>query len=70
MKTKSLGSWLFIGFAIQILTEILAAILIASTESGAYSEGFAYIIVIVMLIIAIPVTLIGNIILIPRHVTV
>ncbi len=67
-ETKSIRNWLFFGFVIPILSELLAAILIVSTESGAYAEGFAYIIVIVILIIAIPITLIGNTILVPRHI--
>ncbi len=66
--TKSIRSWLFFGFAIPILAELLAAILIVSTESGAYAEGFAYIVVLIILIIAIPITLIGNTILVPRHI--
>lgn len=67
-ETKSTRNWLFFGFVIPILAELLAAILIVSTESGAYAEGFAYIIVIVMLIIAVPITLIGNSLLVQKHI--
>jgi len=66
--TKSIKSWIFFGFAIPILAELLGAILVVNTESGSYAEGFAYIVVLVILIIAIPITLIGNAILVPRHI--
>ena len=66
-KTNSVGNWLFLGFVIPILAELLTAILIVTTKSGAYAEGFAYIVVIIILVIALPITLIGNAILVPRH---
>jgi hypothetical protein len=65
--TRSTASWLLLGFAVPVIVEILAAVLIVSTEAGASAEGFSYLIVLVMLIIAIPVTLIGNAVLVPRH---
>ncbi len=67
-EIKSTRYWLFFGFVIPILALLLASIFIVSTESGAYAEGFAYIIVIVILIIAVPITLIGNTLLVPRHI--
>ena len=68
-KTKSIRSWLLFGFVIPVLSELLAAFLIVNTTSGAYAEGFAYIVVLVILIIAIPISLIGNATLVPRHIT-
>ncbi len=64
----STGRWIFLGFAIPILAELLGAFLIVTTESGAYAEGFSYIVVLVILIVAIPVTLFGNAFLVPRHI--
>jgi hypothetical protein len=65
--TRSTASWLFLGFAVPVIVEILAALLIVSTEAGASAEGFSYLVVLVMLVIAIPVTLIGNAVLVPRR---
>ncbi len=55
---------LVFGFVIPLVAEVVAAALIASTESGAYAEGFAYVVVLVMLIIAVPVTIFGNLIIV------
>ena len=45
---------------VPVLVEILAALLISMTESGADAEGFAYIVVLVMLFVAVPVTIVIN----------
>jgi hypothetical protein len=65
-ESKGKGSWLLFGFAIPILAEVIGAILIVSTDSGASAEGYAYVVIIVMLIIALPITLIGNGIIVSR----
>ena len=67
MNAKSTSNKFFFGFVIPILVEVIGAILVSMTDSGASAEGFAYVVVLVMLMIAIPVTLIGNILLVPRH---
>lgn len=67
-EIKNTANWITFGFIIPILAELLGAIIIVSTEAGAYAEGFSYIVVIVMLVIAIPLTLFGNIILVPKHI--
>lgn len=66
MAKGTLSKFLF-GFVIPVLVEVICAILVSMTESGASAEGFAYVVVLVMLMIAIPITLIGNIILVPGH---
>jgi hypothetical protein len=43
--TRSTASWLLLGFAVPVIVEILAAVLIVSTEAGASAEGFSYLIV-------------------------
>jgi hypothetical protein len=67
--TKDIRSWLLFGFVLPILVEVIAAIVIVLAESGASAEGFAGIVVLIMLIIAIPLTLVGNIVIVPRTMT-
>ncbi len=69
MISKNTRSWLLFGFAIPILAEFIGAILIVSTDSGASAEGFAGIVILVMLIIAVPITLIGNGIIVSGQLT-
>ena len=56
---------LVFGFIIPLLAEVIAAVLIVSTESGAYAGPFAYVMVLVMLIIAVPITVFGNLFIVP-----
>lgn len=67
--TKKIRSRLLFGFALPILIEIIAALAIVTTESGASAEGFAGILIVIMLIMAIPITLIGNVFIVPRYMT-
>lgn len=67
--SKETRNWILIGFCLPVLTEFAGSFLLVMTNSGASAEGFAYILVLVMLIVAVPVTLIGNIFLVPRMVT-
>ena len=53
-------------FMLPLLVEFAAVVLISSTDSGAYAEGFASLALLVMLIIAIPLTIIGNLFIMPR----
>jgi hypothetical protein len=69
MTSKDTRTWLLFGFVIPILAEVVGAILIVSADSGASAEGFAYVVIIVMLIIALPITLIGNGIIVSRQLT-
>lgn len=67
--TKEIRSRILFGFALPILAEVIVAFAIIITESGASAEGFAGILVVIILIIAIPITLVGNIFIVPRYMT-
>lgn len=56
---------LVFGFIIPVVAEFIAAVLIVSTESGAYAGPFAYVLVLVMLMIAVPITIFGNLFIVP-----
>ena len=56
---------LIYGFSAPLLILVGAASLVVMTESGAAAEGFAPIVVLVMIIIAVPVTVIVNMIVVP-----
>jgi hypothetical protein len=60
-------SRLIYGFAVPIVAEVLGALLIMSGDSKAYADGFAGLVVLVMLIIALPATLFANALIVPRH---
>ena len=51
-------------FVLPIAVEIAAAMVVSMFESGAYADGFAAIVVLVMLIIAIPLTIFCNMLLV------
>jgi len=57
------------GLALPILVEVIAVFAVIVTDSGASAEGFAGILVVIMLIIAMPITLVGNFLLLPRKMT-
>lgn len=66
---KDIRSRLLFGFALPILAEVIAAFTIIITESGASAKGFSGIFVVIMLMLAIPITLVGNIFIVPRYMT-
>jgi len=51
------------GLALPILVEVIAVFAVIVTDSGASAEGFAGILVVIMLIVAMPITLVGNFLL-------
>ncbi|MGB5472403.1 MAG: hypothetical protein WBQ78_02865 [Gammaproteobacteria bacterium] len=67
--TKNRLSRLFFGFALPVLVEVIAAFAVIVPDSGASAEGFAGILVVIMLIVAIPITLVGNLLVLPGHMT-
>lgn len=60
---RFLQSKLLLGFVLPLTVEVVGALLICSTDSGANADGFAGIVVLLMLLIALPGTLLGNIVI-------
>lgn len=60
-----LSGRVFAGFVVPVVVEVVAAIIIVSTGSGSSAGPFAYVVVLLMLICAIPITLISNVLLVP-----
>ena len=65
-SAKDTLNWLIFGLVLPIVAEILGVLVIATTNSGAYAEGFAGIVLLVMLIIGAPLTLFGNALIVSR----
>lgn len=55
------------GFVLPLASEIVGAALIVTTESGADGEGLSWLVVLVMLVLALPLTLFANSFIVPRH---
>lgn len=56
---------LIYGFTAPLLILVAIASLIVATDSGASAEGFAALIVLVMVIIGVPVIIVANMIVVP-----
>jgi|GEM_PF-1913244 len=68
LKRNTRSLFLF-GLGLPILVEVIAVFAVIVTDSGASAEGFAGILVVIMLIIAIPITIVGNFLILPRQMT-
>ena len=53
------------GFSAPLLILVAMASLIVATDSGAYAEGFAPLVILVMVIVAVPVIVVANMIVVP-----
>jgi hypothetical protein len=59
-------NWLVIAFIFPISLELAVSFLLVMFPSGASAEGFAYLIVLVGLMFAVPLTVFANIVLVPK----
>lgn len=60
-------SRLLLGFVLPLIVEIIGSYLIARTDSGAEGASFAYLVVLIMLLAAMPITIAVNSYVVPAE---